>query len=131
MKQFAKQKTILMSIAGISGFIAVALGAYGSHGLKAEPDLYNSFSIASKYHFMHTIAIIALASVVENKSGIIALWMFVLGILLFSGGIYVAVIFKIPGFTMITPFGGITFMAGWLLFAISKALDYKNVDFQG
>lgn len=105
----------------MSGFLAVALGAYGSHVLKeiADPKALRSFDIASKYHFYHTIAIVAAVSLIENKITQISVWFFIVGLLLFSGGIYISILAGIPEFTKITPFGGISFMLAWILLAIA------------
>ena len=121
------QNRILLILAGISGFVAVALGAYGSHVLRMQVDekLIRSFDIASKYHFYHTIAIAAFAFNVKNKTGYLAAWLLLSGIVLFSGGIYVSILWNLPALTIITPFGGISFMAGWLFFAFSVYKDRK------
>lgn len=115
------QKKFFLILAGISGFLAVALGAYGSHVLKeiADPKALRSFDIASKYHFYHTIAIVAAVSLAENKIGQISIWFFIVGLFLFSGGIYISILAGIPEFTKITPWGGMSFMIAWLMLAIA------------
>jgi uncharacterized membrane protein YgdD (TMEM256/DUF423 family) len=111
---------LFLSIASLSGFAAVVLGAFGAHGLKGhlEERLYAAFQTGVEYQFLHTLTLLAVALLLMRSPGIAALkvagWAFCAGILLFSGSIYGLVI-GAPGWVgPITPVGGLSFMVGWL-----------------
>ena len=111
-------------LAALNGMIAVAAGAYGAHGLADEPDyLVRSFNTGVDYHMWHALALLGVGWLVDRTRGALAARLaglaFVLGILLFSGSLY---IFGITGdipFSGSAPAGGITLMAGWALTAVS------------
>ena len=109
----------------ILGAIAVALGAFGAHGLKSivAPEAVQTFQTGVQYQMYHALALLAVGAVYENcrpglakKAGIF----FIAGIILFSGSLYLLTIFKatetigMEKFGLITPFGGLSFMVGWL-----------------
>lgn len=109
--------------AAVSGFLAVALGAFGAHGLKSTlmaNETIETFKTAVLYHFIHTLAILlALALIGEKSSRSIIFWF--LGILMFSGSLYLLSLIKIPAIGIITPIGGLSFLIGWvLLFVAAK-----------
>jgi uncharacterized membrane protein YgdD (TMEM256/DUF423 family) len=117
---------MILFIGAILGFLSVVFGAYADHGLRAQvtPEVLNSVMTAIRYHQIHALVIVAigLALVQGGKFAEIpalrwAAHVFVLGILLFSGGIYAAALLHMPQLTILTPFGGITFMVGWLVLA--------------
>jgi uncharacterized membrane protein YgdD (TMEM256/DUF423 family) len=82
----------------------------------------NSLDTAREMHFVHALALIALgildAQFGRSRPIDAAGWAFLAGIALFCGGIYAAHIFGLAQFKMMVPFGGVTFMAGWTLFAL-------------
>lgn len=114
----------LLAAAAISGFLAVALGAFGAHGLKLRlsPELMNSYLIAVQYHFYHTAAL--LACVLLLRSGLvhpafyIASYCFIGGIIIFSGSLYLLALTGQRWLGMVTPLGGVAFLAGWLALLI-------------
>ncbi len=112
-------------IAGsIFGFLGVALGAFAAHGLKAYMDahLLVTFETGVRYQMYHTFAllVVALAYAKWPRKGLIASgWLFITGIILFSGSLYVLSLSGMRSFGMITPLGGIAFLAGWLCLAWS------------
>ncbi|MGM8211455.1 DUF423 domain-containing protein [Virgibacillus sp. W0430] len=120
----------LFLLAGaINGFIAVALGAFGAHGLegKITEKALNTWEKAVHYQMFHTMALIATGIVISKIDAINlywAGWMFLIGIILFSGSLYMYSTTGIKSLAMITPFGGIFFLIGWILFgyAIVKYL---------
>ena len=111
---------LLFRIAAALCFVAVALGAFGAHSLKAmlaAHDMLNAWEKAVLYQFVHAIAILALAFVPNvNKP---AAMLLVAGIALFSGSLYVMAVTNVRALGAITPLGGLCFLAGWAWLAIS------------
>ena len=123
-----------IKLAAILGAITVALGAFGAHALKQKADVYvqGIFETAVRYQFSHVFALLAvgiLFSDYSNKWLVYAGWLFVAGMLLFSGSLYLLTYIKIidkPSLNWvgaITPLGGVAFIAGWicLFIGISKS----------
>ena len=124
-----KAKQILQ-LAGISGAIAVGLGAFGAHSLEAlliQNGRLDTFQTAVNYHFYHTLALLGigvLATVKPDWKGIsFAAWSMVLGILIFSGSLYVLCLTGITWLGAITPLGGLAFILGWSSLVY---LSFKN-----
>lgn len=116
-------KNILV-LAGISGALAVGLGAFGAHGL--EPLLIkngrlDTFETAVSYHFYHTLGLLVmgiLALIKPDWKGLsLAAWGMFLGILIFSGSLYILSLTGITWLGAITPIGGVGFILGWLALA--------------
>lgn len=117
-------------VAGISGFIAVAIGAIGAHAIKpllSETQL-QSFDTGVKYHFYHTILLLVIGFIIEQKNDKKLHWasyLIIAGILCFSGSIYIlstAHLYSQSGLKFlgpITPIGGLLFMCAWILIALS------------
>lgn len=124
-----QSKTILTS-AALFGALAVGLGAFGAHGLRqvAEPDAIRIFETAVRYHFYHVFALLALGILAHLFPSQRTSWnwanrLFVAGILIFSGSLYLLTVAKITGAGMgwlgaITPIGGLGFIGGWLMLAL-------------
>ncbi|MFS0750252.1 DUF423 domain-containing protein [Oceanobacillus sp. 1P07AA] len=116
---------IFLIIGAVLGFLAVALGAFGAHGLegKLSEKAMNNWGKAVDYQMFHTIAIIAVALLLAKfeGSGLLTTsgWMFLVGIILFSGSLYVYSFTSITTFAMITPIGGLAFLIGWVLLGIA------------
>ncbi|WP_270088324.1 DUF423 domain-containing protein [Sphingobacterium sp. SYP-B4668] len=116
-------KQIILT-ASFLGLTAVILGAFGAHGLegKISDDLIGTWETANQYHFYHTFALLFLAtfSRAKNTSIRVAFFAFVIGILLFSGSLYILSVREVTGFGNvsilgpITPLGGVCFMIGWV-----------------
>ncbi|MCE9679143.1 DUF423 domain-containing protein [Shewanella sp. AS1] len=111
-------------IAALSGFLAVALGAFASHGLKniTSPEMIAIFNLGVEYQFYHTFALIAVAfSGHWLKSRLIdwAGYLFILGIGLFSGSLYLYALFGTKWTGPVTPIGGVCFLLGWLFIAVT------------
>jgi len=109
-------------IGATSGLFAVALGAFGAHGLrgKISPELLHAYQVGSDYHLIHALALLATAWGLTRwpgKSMHLAGWFFVTGTFLFSGSLYLLAITGIRRLGMITPLGGLTLMLGWGCFA--------------
>ncbi|QBF81812.1 DUF423 domain-containing protein [Shewanella maritima] len=116
-------KTILLT-ATVSGFLAVALGAFGAHGLKniAPAELISIFKLGVEYQFYHTFALLALgicSQWINTKQIVWSAWCFVIGMVFFSGSLYLYALTGVKWVGPITPIGGTFLLIGWLLFAYS------------
>lgn len=111
------------------GALAVALGAFGAHGLKkvVPIETVSTFQTGVQYQMYHALALIAAAVVYASVPGKLIQYSgicFIIGIILFSGSLYLLTIFKATETVgmekagMITPFGGLFFIAGWLLLLV-------------
>ena len=114
---------MFLSIAGTLAALAVLLGAFGAHGLKAKlaPEMMAVYQTAVQYHMWHALglAIIALTlSQWPQQRGLRwAAWLMVLGVVLFSGSLYALALTEIKMLGAITPFGGLAFIIAWIMFA--------------
>ncbi|PWU67032.1 MULTISPECIES: DUF423 domain-containing protein [Gracilibacillus] len=118
---------IFLLLGIINGFVAVALGAFGAHGLegKLSEKMLQTWEKAVQYQMFHTVALLAtglLMPKITAGSIVSAGWFFFVGILLFSGSLYIYSTTAIKAFAMITPLGGVAFLIGWVLlgYAIVK-----------
>jgi uncharacterized membrane protein YgdD (TMEM256/DUF423 family) len=106
----------------ISALVAVAAGAFGAHTLKTRltPDQLAAFETAARYQMYHALALFVAASLTERGWRLAppAGWLFVLGTLLFSGSLYLIALTGISRFGLVTPFGGLAFLAGWLCLVV-------------
>ena len=117
-----KRTFILLGV--LNGFMAVALGAFGAHGLegKVSEAMLNVWDKAVNYQMFHTMALLVtgvLFMKIKAKSLVYAGWSFLLGIILFSGSLYFYSTTGIKALAMITPFGGVVFLIGWFLLGLS------------
>ena len=113
-------------IAAVSGLIAVILGAFGAHALrgKLEPKLFDVFETGVRYQFFHTFALIAVALLIDKLGAaqlVPAGWLFVAGIVLFSGSLYLLAVKSWKWLGPVTPLGGLLFIAGWVMLLIAAA----------
>ena len=113
---------VFFSIGAILAALGVAAGAFGAHGLRARvgPEMLAVFETGVRYHLIHALALLAVAwastrwaSAAIRGAG----WLFVVGIVLFSGSLYVLCLTGVRALGAITPFGGAALIAGWLLLA--------------
>ena len=113
------EKTFLL-IASIFGALAVALGAFGAHALESRlsADLLSTYEVGVRYHFYHALALLGIVAVIsrwpEAGAAVWAGWLFVAGIVIFSGSLYILAFTGIRWMGAITPIGGVAFIAGWL-----------------
>lgn len=115
-----------MLAAAIFGALGVALGAFGAHGLRAHfdvnPDLEPTFETAVLYQLVHAAALLGAAWAAAHYPGRwtrFAGWLFVLGIFLFSGALYVLSIGGVRFMGAVAPFGGAALIGGWLCLGIA------------
>jgi uncharacterized membrane protein YgdD (TMEM256/DUF423 family) len=108
--------------AGVSGFLGVALGAFGAHALRSRlaPDMLAVFDTAVRYQMYHVFAVIAAAWAWARWPGkwfAAAGMLFLAGIVIFSGSLYWLAFTGVRALGAITPLGGLAFLAGWLCLA--------------
>ena len=111
----------LLTLAAASGFLAVGLGAFGAHALRGSLDAraMGVYDTAVLYHFVHTLALLAVALLCRLRNPRRALvgagLAFALGVVLFSGSLYALAVTGTGWLGIVTPFGGVAFLVGWLL----------------
>ena len=116
---------LFIAIGSFAAFIGVGLGAFGAHGLKnrLSDQMMAVWHTGVNYHLIHAVALILVGILIHlySSMGLLKLvgWMFLLGIILFSGSLYLLAIFEIRKLGMITPLGGLAFLTGWLILAIT------------
>jgi uncharacterized membrane protein YgdD (TMEM256/DUF423 family) len=122
------QANLFITFASVSGFLAVALGAFGAHGLKNRlpADLLAVWHTAVQYQFWHTLALLGVGILLNqglssrwlNVSG----WLFAAGIVIFSGSLYALSLSGVRWLGAITPIGGVLWLAAWacLFYASTK-----------
>lgn len=121
---------LFLTLASLSAMTAVIFGAFGAHALKERLDDYSLgvFETAVQYHFYHSLALLAVgilalqlpAHSLLKSSG----WLFFLGIIVFSGSLYILSMTGVKWLGAITPLGGLAFIAGWACLA---AFSWKLV----
>jgi uncharacterized membrane protein YgdD (TMEM256/DUF423 family) len=109
-------------VGGVNGFLAVAAGAFAAHGLESKVDerTLQIFQTGAHYHLTHALAMVAVALVPKgsaNRIASLAGWLFAAGIVLFSGSLYFLVLANSDALVLVTPLGGLCFLAGWLTLA--------------
>ncbi len=115
---------IFITIGSFAAFIGVGLGAFAAHGLRSRlsEQMLTVWKTGVDYQMMHALGLILVGILTHLYSDIASLkfagWLFLLGIILFSGSLYLLAFFEIRKLGMITPFGGLAFLAGWLVLAI-------------
>ena len=115
---------VFIGLGAFSAFISVAAGAFGAHALKQvlDTDMLAVYHTAVDYQFFHSIGLIvigALHKISPRRSHSIAAWAMLAGIIIFSGSLYILSISGIKWLGMITPIGGVCFLAAWLIVALS------------
>jgi uncharacterized membrane protein YgdD (TMEM256/DUF423 family) len=113
---------IFLILAALSGFLAVAFGAFGAHGLRERlaPDMLAVFEVAVRYQMYHALALVGVALALARwpSSALQAAgWCFVAGTIIFSGSLYVLTLTGMRWLGAVTPIGGVAFLAGWGLLA--------------
>ena len=107
-------------IASILLALAVSMGAFGAHALKGRLDAYGMgiWEKAVFYHFVHAIGLLIVSRTIPQVDTTIVCWLLIAGIALFSGSLYILALTGITTLGAITPFGGVAFIAAWLVLAI-------------
>jgi len=115
---------VFIGLGALSAFISVAAGAFGAHALKQvlDTDMLAVYHTAVDYQFFHSIGLIAIGTlhkISPRRSHSIAAWSMLAGIIIFSGSLYILSTSGIKWLGMITPIGGVCFLAAWLIIALS------------
>lgn len=113
---------LFFAFGALAGFIGVALGAFAAHGLKSRLDagMLATFEIGVRYQMYHALALLGVAWACTKWPGTLtntAGWLFVAGIVVFSGSLYVLALTGVRWLGAITPLGGLAFLAGWVCLA--------------
>lgn len=118
------------SIGALAAAVAVALGAFGAHGLKSrvEPEMLAVFETAARYQMYHALGLLAVgwaSSRSPDSIGIsVAGWLFLCGIAIFSGSLYAMTFTGMRWLGAITPLGGLCFISGWVALAVGMWKQY-------
>jgi uncharacterized membrane protein YgdD (TMEM256/DUF423 family) len=111
-------------LGAVLGFLGVAFGAFGAHGLKnrLSPDMLAVFETAVRYQMYHVFALLIVAAAIGHIGSarllVISGWSFFAGILLFSGSLYALALTGVGMLGAVTPIGGVLFLIGWASLAI-------------
>ena len=121
---------LLMSSGAVLAALAVAAGAYASHGLKqhVSPEKVEVFRTGVDYHIYHAIGMVLVGLLLAHRpslAGKSAGILFFVGILLFSVNIYISCLTDWRGLSRLNPVGGMAFIAGWICFAVAA---YRHVE---
>lgn len=117
---------LFLFVGAVSGFIGVALGAFGAHALRdrLSADMLDVFRTGVTYQMYHALALLGVGLLlarlsVEGSPWLTAAgWLFIVGTVLFSGSLYLLSLSGTPWLGAITPLGGVAFLIGWLALAV-------------
>jgi uncharacterized membrane protein YgdD (TMEM256/DUF423 family) len=121
--------------AGLNGLMAVAMGAFAAHGLRASLDeaALDWVETASRYQLWHALALFGVALLAnpaapagQRRLVHAAGWLFLVGIVLFAGSLYLLALTGLRSFAWITPFGGLALMAGWAALVLLGILRWRG-----
>ncbi|HEY8401802.1 MAG TPA: DUF423 domain-containing protein [Cytophagaceae bacterium] len=116
---------LFLAAGALSGALSVMIGAFGSHGLRKYLESVNrgeTFEIAVKYQFYHSFALLILGLLMFKVSSDLlnyAGYLFIGGILVFSGSLYILCLTNVGKWGAVTPFGGTMFIIAWVLMLIA------------
>jgi len=115
---------LCLLLAAFTGFTGVALGAFAAHGLKGRlsADYLAVFQTGTHYQLIHALALFGVGLLALQRPGRLvncAGALFALGIVLFSGSLYLLTLSGVSALGIVTPFGGVAFLAGWLCLGLA------------
>jgi len=125
-------KSVFLLLASLSAMTGVGLGAFGAHGLKnvLSPELLTVYQTGVTYQMWHALGLMGISLVHQQspESKLInwAGWLMFIGIILFSGSLYLLVILNLKWIGIITPIGGVSFIMAWVLIAIFATKKQHN-----
>ena len=120
-------KSLFLFLGAISALVGVGMGAFGAHGLKAvlSPELLAVYQTGVSYQMWHALGLTGIALMRQQVPESLLLswagWLMFIGIVLFSGSLYLLVLLDLKWLGMITPLGGVGFITAWALIAIFAA----------
>ena len=111
-------------IGAFAAFVGVAMGAFGAHAMRdlLPPNLMQAYQTGVSYHLWHALGLIGIGlygRMLDSKLIRAAGWLMLVGILLFSGSLYILSITGVTWLGIITPFGGTAFLLAWILFGLA------------
>lgn len=118
---------LFLILGGINAALVVMLGAFGAHGLKTKisAEMLAVYQTGVHYHLFHVLGLLAVGLVATQMTDSVYLkwsgWLMLVGIILFSGSLYVLSVSGLRWLGMVTPFGGLAFIAAWIVFVIAIA----------
>ena len=118
-------------VASVFGLTGVAFGAFGAHSLKStiSSEMLSIFETGVRYQMYHTFALFFVSWFLQSghrRKFEIAAWLFIAGVMLFSGSLYILAITNIRRFGVVTPFGGLCLLGGWIM-SILGFMEKKSV----
>jgi uncharacterized membrane protein YgdD (TMEM256/DUF423 family) len=117
-------QSIFLFFGAFSALIGVGMGAFGAHGLKnvISPEMLAVYQTGVNYQMWHALGLIGIALLRRHEAESRLLnwagWLMLIGIVLFSGSLYLLAVMDVKQLGMITPFGGVSFLIAWLLLAV-------------
>ncbi len=122
---------LFIGLGALSAFISVAAGAFGAHALKQvlDTDMLAVYHTAVDYQFFHSLGLIVIGTlhkISPRRCHPVSAWTMLAGIIIFSGSLYVLSTSGIKWLGMITPVGGICFLAAWLILALSYLTNVRT-----
>ena len=124
-----KNVKFFLTLSCIMMALAIAIGAFGAHGLKSivEPQLLVTYNTGVEYHFYNTLGLFAACFIMylkpDSRKTVIASWLILIGMIIFSFSLYLLVILNLPILGAITPIGGTLLIIAWILLAVSIYKD--------
>ena len=123
---------VRLRLAAVLGFLAVAFGAFGAHGLESRLDAQHlqTFETGVRYQMYHALALLGTAFLAtdekRSKAVGIAAWSFVVGCLFFSGSLYALALGGPKWLGMVAPIGGLAFMIGWAALVMASPIASRR-----
>ena len=117
MAEGAPRSPALAVAGALLGFLGVLCGAFGAHALEGRlsPDLHAVWGTAARYQLTHAVVLVFAGWIGARVAG----WLFLAGIVLFSGSLYVLALTGVRSWGAVTPLGGLCLLAGWLALAVA------------
>ncbi|MBT9393752.1 DUF423 domain-containing protein [Hymenobacter sp. NST-14] len=117
---------LIIQLAALLGALSVGIGAFAAHGLRKSLEAagrFETFETAVRYQFFHTLALLGIGILLlarpELRSLNTVAWLWLGGILVFSGSLYVLCLTGITKLGAVTPIGGVLFIAGWIMLLLA------------
>jgi uncharacterized membrane protein YgdD (TMEM256/DUF423 family) len=125
-------KSVFLLLAALSALTGVGLGAFGAHGLKnsLSPEMLAVYQTGVTYQMWHALGLMGISllqqQTAESKLIVWSGWLMFIGIIVFSGSLYLLAILNLKWIGIITPIGGVSFIVAWVLIAIFATQKQHN-----